>query len=135
MPGGTPHLEFNIRPGELVTAITIPKTAAGRASTYHKIRDRESYAFALASAAVALEMEGDTVRKARIALGGVATRPWRAPEAEAMLAGQRLTRESALAAGKAAFAHARAGNANGYKIELGTRTLAAALLIAAERSA
>ena len=82
LPGDTPHLEFTLAPGELVTAIVVPKTAAGRRSTYHKIRDRESYAFALASAAVALEMDGDTVRRAHVALGGVATRPWRAPAAE-----------------------------------------------------
>jgi xanthine dehydrogenase YagS FAD-binding subunit len=134
LPGDTPHLEFTLDPGEMITAIVVPKTKAGRASTYHKIRDRESYAFALASAAVALEMSGDRVERARIALGGVATRPWRATEAERELAGKRLTPEVALAAGRAAFAAARPGRHNGFKIELGVRTVAAALMIASERA-
>ncbi|MER9648681.1 xanthine dehydrogenase family protein subunit M [Mesorhizobium sp. M0199] len=134
LPGDTPHLEFTLSPGEMIIAIVVPKTAAGRGSTYHKIRDRESYAFALASAAVALEMDGDQVSRAHIALGGVATKPWRAPEAEQALVGQRLTPEIALAAGQAAFRGARPGRHNGFKVELGARTVADALLIAAERS-
>ena len=131
LPGDTPHMEFTLEPGEMITAITVPTTPAGRRSTYHKIRDRESYAFALASAAVALDMDGDRVRRAHVALGGVATRPWRAPEAERMLVGQRITPETTLAAGHAAFAGAQAGRQNGYKIELGARTVADALMIAA----
>jgi xanthine dehydrogenase YagS FAD-binding subunit len=134
LPGATPHLEFVLQPGELITAIVVPKTPAGRRSTYHKIRDRESYAFALASAAVALEMDGDRVEAARIALGGVATRPWRAEAAEATLVGQRLTPEVAMAAGRAAFRGAEAGHHNGFKIELGARTVADALTIAAGRA-
>lgn len=135
LPGSTPHIEFALKPGEIITAIVVPKTAAGRRSTYHKIRDRESYAFALASAAIALDMDGDRVRSARIALGGVATRPWRAAGAEAVLVGRRLTRETALMAGHAALSNARAGKHNGFKIELGARTVADALIIAAERNA
>ena len=135
LPGDTPHIEFTLTPGEMITAITVPKTPAGRRSTYHKVRDRESYAFALASAAVALEMDGDRVTSARVAMGGVATRPWRAPEAERLLAGQVLTPATALAAGHAAFASAKAGKENGYKIELGARVIADALTIAAERNA
>lgn len=134
LPGETPHMEFALLPGEMITAISVAKTASARGSTYHKIRDRWSYAFALASAAVALEMEGDTVANARIALGGVATRPWRAREAEQGLSGRRLTLETALEAGRTAFREARAGHHNAYKIELGARTVADALLIAAERS-
>ena len=134
LPGDTPHLEFTLAPGEMITAITVPKTAAGRRSTYHKIRDRESYAFALASAAVALEMSGGRVDRARIALGGVATTPWRAPAAERVLAGQRLTPELALAAGRAAFQDARPGRHNDFKLDLGARTVADALLIASERN-
>ena len=134
LPGDTPQLEFNLAAGEMVAAIVVPKTAAGRSSTYHKIRDRESYAFALASAAVALEMSGERVERARIALGGVATRPWRAVEAEQLLAGQRLTPALALAAGRAAFQGARPGRHNGFKLELGARTVADALRIAADRS-
>lgn len=133
LPGETPQHEFTLAPGEMITAITVPRRNAGRLSTYHKIRDRESYAFALASAAVVLELEGDRIAQARVALGGVATRPWRAPAAEQMLAGQRLTPELALAAGHAAFRDARAGHHNAFKLELGARTVADALIIAAER--
>jgi xanthine dehydrogenase YagS FAD-binding subunit len=134
-PGTTPHREFALSLGEIIVAITVPKTAAGRRSTYHKIRDRESYAFALASAAVALDLAGGRVRRAQVALGGVATRPWRAEAAERMLAGQRLTAETALAAGRAALTGARAGRHNGFKIELAARTVADALMIAMERNA
>ncbi|TKD51615.1 FAD binding domain-containing protein [Sphingomonas baiyangensis] len=134
LPGNTPHLEFTLAPDEIVTAIVVPKTRAGRRSAYHKIRDRESYAFALASAAVALDMDNDTVRQARIALGGVATRPWRATAAEAALAGQRLTPDTAAAAGRAALTGAVPGRHNGFKIDLAQRTVADALLIAAKRT-
>lgn len=135
LPGDTPHREFNINLGELVTAVTVRKTPAGRASTYHKIRDRESYAFALASAAVAVEMDGDTVHTARIALGGVATTPWRASAAEAAVTGSTLTPELALDAGHAAFTEARPGQHNSFKVELGAKVIADALLIAAQRRA
>lgn len=135
LPGATPHLEFTLHPGELITAIVVPKSTAGRRSTYHKLRDRESYAFALVSAAVALDMTDGLVRTARIALGGVATRPWRATAAERSLIGRALTPEAALAAGRHAFADARPGRDNGFKIELGARTVADALMIAAERNA
>ena len=135
LPGATPHLEFAIRPGEIVTGIAVPKNDAGRRSTYHKTRDRESYAFALASTAVALSLDGDRVERAHIALGGVATRPWRARETEALLTGQRLNHERALAAARAAFAEARPGAHNGFKVELGTRTIADAIMIAAGRNA
>src|SRR5262249_45256663 len=94
-PGATPHIETSLQPGELILRIRVPKTPTGRASTYHKIRDRESYAFALASAAVAIDMDGDTIRDARIAIGGLATRPWRARAAEQVLTGRTLTPETA----------------------------------------
>ena len=133
LPEDTPHLEFALGPGEMITAVLVPKTVAGRQSTYHKIRDRESFAFALASAAVALEMDGGRVAKARIALGGVATRPWRAVAAELALLGQNLTPESALAAGRIALQGASPGIHNGFKVELAARTVADALLIAARK--
>ena len=114
--------------------IRVPKTAMGRASTYHKIRDRESYAFALASAAVALDMDGDTVREARIAIGGLATRPWRARTAERALAGKTLTPRTAREAGDAALQGARPGHDNAFRIELGARTVADALMIARQRA-
>jgi xanthine dehydrogenase YagS FAD-binding subunit len=134
LPGDTPDHEFALHRGEVITAVIVPKTMAGRASTYHKIRDRESYAFALASAAVALEMEGDILRDARIALGGVATIPWRARPAEEVLRGGRLTPDLALSAGRAAFKDARPGRHNGFKTELGARVIAEALMTAVERS-
>ena len=134
LPGTTPHLEFTLQPDEIITAIVVPKTPAGKLSTYLKVRDRESYAFALASAAVALEMDGKRVLRARIALGGIATKPWRARAAEAELMGQNLTPASALAAGHAALTGAKAGHENSFKIELGARTVAEALTVAAARS-
>lgn len=134
LPGDTPHLEFTLAAGEMITAIVVPKSPAGRNSTYHKIRDRESYAFALVSAAVALTLDGDRVEGAAIALGGVATRPWRASEAEQSLIGKQLSPQVALAAGHAAFKTAVPGHQNAFKIELGARTVADALLLAASRN-
>ena len=133
-PGTTPHIETVLEPDELITRIRVPVTPLGRASTYLKIRDRESYAFALASAAVGLEMDGDTVRDARIAIGGLATRPWRTREAEQSLVGQRLTPETARKAGDLALKGAKAGHMNGFRIELGARTVAEALMIAKQRA-
>ena len=103
-PASTPHVETTLRPGELITGFSVPARPWARRSLYLKVRDRESYEFALASAAVALDLDGDTVREARIALGGVATMPWRAREAEAALAGQTLDEASAERAAEAAFA-------------------------------
>jgi len=132
-PGETPQLEHTLAPGELIVRIRVPATAAGRSSTYHKVRDRESYAFALASAAAALAFDGPVVTEARLAVGGVATRPWRSREAEALLAGRPLTAGSARAAGEAVFAGAVPGRANRYKIELGVRTVVDALFLAARK--
>lgn len=132
-PGSTPDVETALAADEMILRIRVPRTPLGRASTYHKIRDRESYAFALASAAVALRIEGGTVREARIALGGLATRPWRATAAERLLVGGPLTAETARAAGEAALLGAKAGHHNGFRIELGKRTVADALLVAQQR--
>ena len=134
-PGNTPHIETTLAADEMIVHIRVPTTPLGRASTYHKIRDRESYAFALASAAAALRMDGDTVLEARVALGGVATRPWRARETEHALVGQRLTPATAYDAAITAFGTATVGRENAFKIELGARTVADALMIAAERTA
>ena len=127
-PGDNSAIETTLRPDELITAFTVPALAFARRSLYLKIRDRQSYEFALASAAVALDLDGDTVREARIALGGVATKPWRAREAEASLRGRRLDEASARAAAQAAFAGAVTHGQNDYKPELGRRTLVRALL-------
>ncbi len=131
--GDDPAIETVLKPGEIVTAITVEKTPAGRNSTYVKVRDRQSYAYALVSAAVALEMDGDTVVSARVALGGVASTPWRAGSAEAALAGRTLTQAVALEAGDAAFVGARPLVQNGFKVELGRRAVARALLTASRR--
>jgi xanthine dehydrogenase YagS FAD-binding subunit len=133
-PGNTPHVETVLEPGELILRIRVPVTPLGRASTYHKIRDRESYAFALASAAVALQMDGDSVRDARIAIGGLATRPWRSREAEQTLRGRAVTPEAARAAGDAALQGAKASRDNAFRVELGARTVADALMIASRRA-
>ncbi|WP_437562057.1 FAD binding domain-containing protein [Sorangium sp. So ce542] len=133
-PGSTPDVETTLAADELVVRIRVPRSEAGRASTYHKIRDRESYAFALASAAVAVRLDAGAVAEARVALGGVATRPWRSPEAEEVLLGQPLTDDVAERAGQAAFAAARPGVHNAFKVELGARTVADALMIARGRA-
>lgn len=132
LPDEDPSRETVLEPGELITAIRIPAGAWTRRSLYVKVRDRESYAFALASAAVALAMEGDTVREARIGLGGVATVPWRAKEAEAALQGERLSEETASRAAEAAFRGAKGYEHNAFKIPLGQQTLVRALLQAGE---
>jgi xanthine dehydrogenase YagS FAD-binding subunit len=135
LPGDTPHLETILDPDELIVRIRVPATPLGRASTYQKIRDRESYAFAGVSSAVAIIIDGGRVRQARIALGGVATKPWRAGAAEQSLVGQPLTRETASRAGVVAFADARPRKASQFKMSLGPKSVAKALLIAKERSA
>jgi xanthine dehydrogenase YagS FAD-binding subunit len=134
-PGDTPDREHTLAADELIAAIRVPVTAAGRGSAYLKVCDRESYAFALASAAVGLTVtDGGQVGECRIALGGVATRPWRAQAAEQVLTGQPLTAQTAQAAAEAALEGARAGRHNGFKIELAKRTVAEALRIAAGRA-
>ncbi len=139
--GEDPVAETVLRPGEIVTAILVQATPAGRRSTYVKVRDRQSYAYAVVSAAVALEMDGAVVRAARVSLGGVATKPWRSREAEAALVGVRLGKAGgepgdeagALAAGRAGFAGARLLAENGFKVELGARAVARAALVASRR--
>ena len=126
LPGATPHVETNLRPGELITAFLVPG-GPRRRSLYRKIRDRESYAFANASAAVALDLDGDVVRDVRIGLGGVATIPWRARRRRTLLRGQTLT-EAARAAAEAEFGDAKTREHNGYKVALGKATMVRALL-------
>jgi xanthine dehydrogenase YagS FAD-binding subunit len=130
-PGGQPHLEHTLKSGEIITAINVPAGAWTRQSVYVKVRDRESYEFAIASAAVALDVVGGSVRSARIALGGMAYRPWRANAAEALLAGKPLTPESTHAAATAALEGAVTHGYNDYKPELGRRVVQRALLAAA----
>ena len=127
-PGGRPDVETNLKPGEIITAIRVPAGPWTRRSLYVKVRDRASYEFAIASAAVALDMDGDKVRQARIGLGGMAYRPWRSHEAEAVLAGQMLTPALADTAAREALKSAVTHGLNAYKPELGRRTLVRALL-------
>jgi xanthine dehydrogenase YagS FAD-binding subunit len=131
-PGDTPHVETVLMPGELIMSFRVPVAAWTRRSLYLKIRDRQSYEFALASAAVALDLVDGTVNAARIALGGVTTKPWRAREAEAALNGNKLDEAAARRAADTAFAQARTRDGNQYKSELGKRTLVRALLQAAK---
>jgi xanthine dehydrogenase YagS FAD-binding subunit len=134
LPGSTPHLETVLAPGDLIVGFRLPIAPWTRRSLYLKIRDRESYEFALASAAVALDLADGVVNEARIALGGVATKPWRAREAEAELVGHMLDEAAARHAAAVAFAEARTYGGNGFKPELGRRTLVRGLLQAAQLS-
>jgi len=134
LPGETPEIETILQPGEIVTGITVPVIPALKASHYLKARDRESYAFATASAAVGVEMNGDTVVDVRIALGGVASVPWRAREAEDSLKGGPLTEDTARQAGHIAFAGAKALEGSAYKIKLGADVVAGALMTAKSRA-
>ena len=130
-PGSTPNVETVLQPGDVITGFSIAAAPWTRRSLYLKIRDRQSYEFALASAAVALDIDGGIVREARLALGGVATTPWRARDAEAALKGRKLDEATAAAAAKLAFAGAEARHHNAYKIALGQKTVVRALLQAA----
>jgi xanthine dehydrogenase YagS FAD-binding subunit len=133
LPGTTPHIETVLKHDDLITGFVIKRGPWMKRSLYLKIRDRDSYAFALASAAVALDLaENGVVREARVALGGVATKPWRSREAEAELEGKSLNEGLARLAADAAFAQAKAHSYNAYKIPLGKETLVRALVDAAE---
>jgi xanthine dehydrogenase YagS FAD-binding subunit len=127
LPGDTPDRETVVRPGELITYVTLPKRPFGSRSAYVKLRDRASYEFALASAAAALHLEGTTVRGARLALGGVATKPWRAVEAEQVLTGSVADDATFKRAADAALTGAVPRRHNAYKIELAKRAIVRAL--------
>ena len=127
LPGDHPERETTLEAGDLITAVEVPPLSFAARSTYIKVRDRTSYAFALASAAVALDVEQGTVREARIALGGVGTKPWRSREAEGALRGKRAERASYRAAAEAALAGAVPRAHNGFKLDLARRTLMRAL--------
>jgi xanthine dehydrogenase YagS FAD-binding subunit len=130
-----PHTETILAPGELITGFRVPAGPWTRRSVYVKVRDRESYAYGLATAAVALDLRGGIVREARVGLGAVSYKPWRSHEAEAALRGKPLTEDTAAAAAEAAFAGARPRGENAYMIDLGRRTLARALLQASRLEA
>jgi xanthine dehydrogenase YagS FAD-binding subunit len=125
---GEPHIETTLRSGEIITGFLVPPGAWNRRSLYLKVRDRSSYEFAISSAAVALDLDGDIVRTARIGLGGMAYRPWRSAEAEQVLIGKPLTEAIANASAVAALKSAKTHGYNDYKPELARRTLIRALL-------
>jgi xanthine dehydrogenase YagS FAD-binding subunit len=132
LPGQTPERETVLEPGDLITHVTLPPPVAGSKQTYLKLRDRASYEFALASAAVVLTLASGRVTRARVALGGVGTKPWRSPEAEAALVGQPAEAASFRRAAEAALRDARPQSENAFKIELAKRCLAHALQTATQ---
>jgi len=128
LPGTTPHIETVLEPGDLMTHITLPPMQSGTRSVYLKLRDRASYEFALASAAIVMRTgNGGTVDFVRVALGGVGTVPWRAPEAEQALLGKTASDVTFRSAAEAALQAARPQSENGFKVELAKRCLVQAL--------
>lgn len=132
VPGTTPHRENVLEPGDLVTHVTLPPPRFGSRQVYLKLRDRASYEFALASAAIVLEIASGKVRYVRIALGGVGTKPWRSPEAEAELTDKPAVSSNFRKAAEAALRSAKPQSHNSFKIELAKRCLTHALETAAK---
>jgi len=127
LPGDTPHRETDLEPDELITAVEVPASTAAATSRYRKVRDRASFAFALVSVAAALDVQDGAVAAVRIALGGVAAKPWRAYEAERVLTGARATEAAFREAAEAELAGAVGLPGNEFKIELARRTIVATL--------
>ncbi|WP_299285925.1 xanthine dehydrogenase family protein subunit M [uncultured Mucilaginibacter sp.] len=127
IPGKTPQYETILRPGELITSVTLPNLPFAAKSHYLKVRDRASYEFALTSAAVALDIANGKINNSRIALGGVATKPWRSLAAEKVLNGASANAQTFKAAADAAMADAKPHKYNAFKIELAKRTIVRAL--------
>ena len=132
LPGDSPQRETVLEPGDLITHVTLPAPVPGNKSLYLKLRDRASYEFALASAAVIIKIENNRLSYARVALGGVGTKPWRSKEAEQVLAGATLSENTFRAAAEAALQGARPQSQNGFKIELAKRCLTHALKLATQ---
>jgi xanthine dehydrogenase YagS FAD-binding subunit len=128
LPGDTPEKDNNLQHGELIMAIELPRSNFAKNSYYLKVRDRASYAFALVAVAAALELDGGTIRQARVVLGGVAHKPWRSREAEAALSGKPVSEESFRRAAEAALKDAKPLAHNLYKVELGKRAIIRALM-------
>jgi xanthine dehydrogenase YagS FAD-binding subunit len=134
LPGRTPHIEAELRRGEVISAVSVPAHAVTRRSHYLKVRDRASFEFALVSAAVGLDMQQGQIRQARVACGGVGTKPWRLRGVEAALAGASLDRESLRRAAARAAESAQGRGHNDFKIELMQRTIVRAIEIAGARA-
>lgn len=132
LPGDTPQIDTNLHCDEIITAVELPPKGFAKNYTYLKLRDRMSYAFALVSVAAALEMDGAQIKEARLALGGVAHKPWRNTEAEAMLNGKSATRENFHACAEVIVRDAKGFGHNTFKIELAKRAIVRALEQAAE---
>jgi xanthine dehydrogenase YagS FAD-binding subunit len=130
LPGDTPEKDNNLQPGDLITSIELPKNNFAEKSYYLKVRDRASYAFALVSVAAALETDGNTIKQARVAMGGVAHKPWRATEAEKVLVGKPATEAVFMQAAEAEMRNAKPLEHNRFKVELGKRAIVRALLMA-----
>lgn len=127
LPENTPHIETDLQAGELITAIEIPKNDFAKNSIYRKVRDRASYAFALVSCAAALEIENNKIKNVRLAVGGVAHKPWRCFEAENFLADKDATEENFRQAAEEELKNAKGFGHNDFKIELAKRTITSAL--------
>ena len=132
LPGSTPHIETSLRPGELITAVELPPAKFAKNSWYLKVRDRQSYAFALVSVAAGLELEGNTIKYAGLALGGVALKPWRSLDAEKSLIGATPNTEAFKKAADLALAGAKPREHNAFKIELAKQSIVRALTLAAK---
>jgi xanthine dehydrogenase YagS FAD-binding subunit len=132
LPGNTPQRETVLEPGDLITHVTLPPPAPGNRSLYLKLRDRASYEFALASAAVVVTVADGKVTRARVALGGVGTKPWRSTEAEGELTGQAASEPVFRKAAEAALRDAKPQSENGFKVELAKRCLVHALKLATQ---
>jgi xanthine dehydrogenase YagS FAD-binding subunit len=132
LPGDTPHLEHTLHPGELILEVRVPGGPHARRARYLKVRDRASYEFALVSTAAALDIEGGVIRQARLAAGGVGTRPWRLRASEQALTGKAPNRQAFEAAAQLALEGARPLSGNRYKVELLPRTVVRALEMAGE---
>jgi xanthine dehydrogenase YagS FAD-binding subunit len=132
LPGNTPQRETLLEPGDLITHVTLPPPASGSRSLYLKLRDRASYEFALASAAVVITAASGKITRARIALGGVGTKPWRSTDAESELTDQPATEAVFRKAAEAALRGAKPQSGNGFKIELAKRCLVHALKLATQ---
>ncbi|GAB2472248.1 oxidoreductase [Hymenobacter qilianensis] len=131
LPGDTPQKDTNLEQGELITAVEIPDAPFTKHVSYYKVRERASYAFALVSAAAALELDGTTIKSARLAMGGVAHKPWRLTAAEQVLVGKPATEETFRQAAEVAMQGAKAFKHNAYKLKLGPNTIIQALKTAA----
>jgi xanthine dehydrogenase YagS FAD-binding subunit len=132
LPGDTPHKESVLEPGDLITHVTLPPPAPGSRSLYLKLRDRASYEFALASAAVIISVADGKITRARVALGGIGAKPWRTKETEDALEGQPATEESFRRAAEIALRGARPQSENAFKVELAQRCLTHALKLATQ---